>query len=592
MRILYHPTGALIVPDLIIVAVITIFSCSYTAPSQGATGQIAAANSLGDTGHLSEPSERYLREWLLCGPFPALTDSEQDIDSIQLPGMYNDFLSSSGGEAKASPIAGQVVSFPGGSCTWTRHLSPEDTVDLDTAITKTDRVVAYAYAEVTSPTQQACILALGSNDGVRAWLNGEPVLDAPGPRGLQLDHNLVPVALREGRNSILLKIEERGNRWGFACRFLPLSHQNFTSRLRLFDVSCREDGTPVIRPSQSQSLTSTLVKSARFKVVSIAVPQTILWTGLWAPGQELPISLDTRNFSQYLLHTKIVLAQGEEQNQTIPFTAGVRTEHALFEKGRTSYKIVLGSNASESEKWAAGEMHRWLKEVSGADLPIQTEDTVAGSDKVILIGWNPRAQQLLGAEAKSPGDEDESFSYRSVGPALLIWGGKQRGTMYGVLSFLEREMGVRFYTPKVTVTPKKDRYAFTFLHHSEKPGVRVRNDFYYEAFDSDLGSAQPGQRRDGLPRATRRSRMLLVCPHLLSAHAAGGVLQRPSRILQPDRRQAHRRPCPALPLESRRPADCHRKDSSRKSANCPNTSSTTFRRTTGITRAVVPSARP
>ena len=55
--------------------------------------------------------------------------------------------------------------------------------------------------------------------------------------------------------------------------------------------------------------------------------------------------------------------------------------------------------------------------------------------------------------------------------------------MYGVMSFLEREMGVRFYTPKVTATPKRARYTFTWLNHSEKPGVRVHNDFYHEAFE-------------------------------------------------------------------------------------------------------------
>ena len=85
--------------------------------------------------------------------------------------------------------------------------------------------------------------------------------------------------------------------------------------------------------------------------------------------------------------------------------------------------------------------------------------------------------------SQPPKDEDESFTYRSVGPAVVIWGGKQRGTLYGVMSFLEREMGVRFYTPKVTVAPKKAKYAFTCLNHSERPGVRVRNDFYYEAFE-------------------------------------------------------------------------------------------------------------
>lgn len=435
------------------------------------------------SGQSAEPSGQYLKEWLLCGHFPALTESEQDIEAIRLPGMYTDFLKSAGGEANVKPVAGQAVSFPGGSRTWERHVAPNDAVDLDAAITKTDRVVAYAYCVVNSPKQQACILALGSNDGVRAWLNGEPVLDCPGPRGLQRDHNVVPVALREGANALLLKIEERGNRWAFACRFLPLSQERHAERLRLFDVVARDDGTPLIRARQSQGLVSAILKSAKFEVASVAAPQTILWRSDWSPAEEIPIGVDTRHFSYYLLRIQTVLAGGAVQDTTLPFTVGRRVEHVLFDKGQTSYSIVVGDNASESEKWAAGELQHWLKEVGGAALELRAENARPESDKVICVGWNSRAAKLLGPDVPPPKDEDESFTYRSVGPAIVIWGGKTRGTLYGVMSFLEREMGVRFYTPTVTVAPQKARHAFTWFNHSEKPGVRVRNDFYHEAFE-------------------------------------------------------------------------------------------------------------
>jgi Domain of unknown function (DUF4838) len=434
-------------------------------------------------GPSAEPSGQYLKEWLLCGPFPALTEAEKDIDAIRLPGMYADFLRGVGEEANAKPVAGQVVSFPGGSCTWARYVSPDNAIDLDSAVSKADGVVAYAYCQLVSPKRQVCILALGSNDGIRAWLNGEAVLDCPGPRGLKMDQNLVPVALREGRNSLLLKIEERGNRWEFACRFLPLSHKLLAERLQLFHVLSREDGTPVIRPRQSPGLISALLRSAKFEAVSAASPHTILWSADWSPVNELPIGVEARDFSQYLLRIRTVLAGGGEQNMSIPFTAGKRIERVLFDGGRSEYCIVLGAGASESEKWAAGELQHWLEEVGGARLTVQTEDTTPDGDKVIVVGWNSSAQKLLGPSVQPPKDEDESFTYGSVGPAIVIWGGKQRGTMYGVMSFLEREMGVRFYTPRVTVAPKKARYAFTWLNHSENPGIRVRNDFYYEAFE-------------------------------------------------------------------------------------------------------------
>jgi len=51
------------------------------------------------------------------------------------------------------------------------------------------------------------------------------------------------------------------------------------------------------------------------------------------------------------------------------------------------------------------------------------------------------------------------------------------------MSFLENELGVRWYTPTVTRVARKQKFVFNRLVHSESPGVRVRNDFYYEAFN-------------------------------------------------------------------------------------------------------------
>ena len=269
-------------------------------------------------------------------------------------------------------------------------------VDLDTAVTKTDRMVAYAYGEIVSPKAQVCVLALGSNDGARAWLNGEAILDAPGPRGLKLDHNLVPVALRAGTNALLLKVEERGNRWGFACRLLPLTHEFLAERLRLFEVVSRDDGTPVIRARQTPALTSALLKSAEFEAQSVASPEINAWTGRWSSGGELPIGVDSRHFAHYRLRIRTVLADGAEQEVTLPFTAGRRTEHVLFENGVTDYRIVVGADASESEQWAARELAHWIREISGATLAIQTEADASGRGQGDRRGLEPSRAGVAG----------------------------------------------------------------------------------------------------------------------------------------------------------------------------------------------------
>ncbi|HNT86405.1 MAG TPA: DUF4838 domain-containing protein, partial [Candidatus Hydrogenedentes bacterium] len=146
----------------------------------------------------------------------------------------------------------------------------------------------------------------------------------------------------------------------------------------------------------------------------------------------------------------------------------------------SAYAIVVGAEASDSERWAAQELQHWLREVSGAELPMRDE---TADGPAVVIGFNRRAAKLLGKKFAAPADADESFTYRNVGEDIVIVGGKDRGTTYGVMTFLERELGVRWYTSRVTVVPKKDRYQFRALQRGERPGIRVRNDFYFEAFE-------------------------------------------------------------------------------------------------------------
>lgn len=164
------------------------------------------------------------------------------------------------------------------------------------------------------------------------------------------------------------------------------------------------------------------------------------------------------------------LLQGTESTATYIIASGKKS----------SYRIAVDRMASESEKWAASELQHWLKEISGAELPVQdVNDAYPGPQ--IIVGYNNVIKKRTGDS--SPAEPDESFHYFSSGPDIYIYGGSQRGTMYGVMAFLENELGCRWYTPVVSVVPRRDEISFKSFDHSESPGIRVRNDFYFEAFD-------------------------------------------------------------------------------------------------------------
>jgi hypothetical protein len=145
------------------------------------------------------------------------------------------------------------------------------------------------------------------------------------------------------------------------------------------------------------------------------------------------------------------------------------------------YRIVLNADASVSEKWAATELQQWLYKISNEYLAIQNMDTVYKGHKIVL-GYNDIVK--LKTDNAAPAFDDEAYEYFSSEGDIYIYGGKERGTMYGVFSFLENEFGCRWYTPQVSVIPKKAKLVFGDYNYKSAPGITVRNDFYFEAFDA------------------------------------------------------------------------------------------------------------
>ena len=427
----------------------------------------------------------WLREWLLCGPIQLQSLPNNTPDGTHIPGFETDYLREHGGEKSPRIRAGQVETFPGGSGKWVRHTAPDSAVNLDRAISDTAFVLAYAYTEFTWPREETVILALGSNDGGRAWLNGEQVWDRPEARGLKVDDDQILVRLRKGRNSLLLKIEERGNRWEFCARLLSVDAAKLETGQSLFRVINRADGSAALRFLHPLSGIETLFSKLDLTITTESEPESVAWQGRWARQQEMALPMRLDRYGRYNLKMAGILSNGGgEWSSTTPFAAGRRTEYRLFVNGSTDYTIIVGTQASESERWAARELQQWFGKVSGAQIPIRSTAEATG-DHLIVVGFNELVGKLIGTGSKisEPAPGDESFVYHNAGPALLIYGGKQRGTMYGVMSFLERELGCRWYTPRVSIAPSRQSYAFTSLHHREAPGVRVRNDFYFEAFD-------------------------------------------------------------------------------------------------------------
>ena len=157
----------------------------------------------------------------------------------------------------------------------------------------------------------------------------------------------------------------------------------------------------------------------------------------------------------------------------------------LFCDNQSEYSIVLCDDASVSEQTAAKELQEYLKKISGAELPLINSNELKEGSKHIFVGFNEDYAAECGVSR--PSNSDEGYTYRTVGDNIWIYGGKNRGTMYGVYSFLENEFGVRWYTVDYTKTPITKRWRVKNLCHSEQPFVQYR---FVQYFNADYGDWQ------------------------------------------------------------------------------------------------------
>ena len=104
----------------------------------------------------------------------------------------------------------------------------------------------------------------------------------------------------------------------------------------------------------------------------------------------------------------------------------VGCEHTLFDGTESQYSIVVCDNPSESEQTAAEELQSYLKQISGAELPLKRSNELAEGEKHIFIGYNESYGAELGIER--PEAESQTYTYRHVGPNLWIYGGSRWGT--------------------------------------------------------------------------------------------------------------------------------------------------------------------
>jgi len=160
-------------------------------------------------------------EWLICGPFPNPKTDPQAKDSGIVPdtGFDTDYLLERGGESRIEPEEGWThssESIPEKKVKWQRYvLDKRGFLDFRHTLMPNRRVVAYAFCSLYSEKEKTAVLKIGSDDGMKIWLNHTLVFNRHIHRGAHLDQEQVVVKLNKGMNPCLVKIDQGLWAWGF-----------------------------------------------------------------------------------------------------------------------------------------------------------------------------------------------------------------------------------------------------------------------------------------------------------------------------------------------------------------------------------------
>ncbi len=154
----------------------------------------------------------------------------------------------------------------------------------------------------------------------------------------------------------------------------------------------------------------------------------------------------------------------------------------LAENGKARCPIVVANDAIAPERTAARELRDYLKQVTGADFRIQAQSEVSPDAPQILVGPSNRLRKLAtGVDWNSLGHD--GIVVRTVGNKLLLAGGRTRGTLYAVYTFLEDTVGCRWWTGTEGYLPSKRTLTIPALNKTYTPKLLYREAFYRDPIE-------------------------------------------------------------------------------------------------------------
>ena len=170
-----------------------------------------------------------VKDWVILGPLPnEKIEKAVTPDGCTRGGFHRDYLTELGGENKTAWKQVKSLTFEdekGNPAT----VSPQSVeanwsgrVNLINYFPKSEYKLSYAFCRIKSEVEQTVHCYVGSNDGIKIWVNGELVHSLwQDRRGLMPREDKFKISLNKGMNSILLKSDQALFNWGYVVELFP-----------------------------------------------------------------------------------------------------------------------------------------------------------------------------------------------------------------------------------------------------------------------------------------------------------------------------------------------------------------------------------
>src|SRR5262245_38317521 len=196
-------------------ALIAVFLCPATLNL--CCQSVATSKGYSSASYNVSQAGKFMKNWLLVGPIAVSPGSSNPDNASQEKVFKTDVVSA------VNVVGGRTIppiSVNDKELKWQLISWKDDIVDLDSIYHRPDFVYAYALSESKADAPRKAFLAVGSDDGIKVWLNGKLVHDNWVARGINKDEDLVPITLVKGSNQLLLKVQDIQGGWAFAARLL------------------------------------------------------------------------------------------------------------------------------------------------------------------------------------------------------------------------------------------------------------------------------------------------------------------------------------------------------------------------------------